>query len=72
VLARAYGADGDRLVEVHLSGVDGYTFTGNFLAWAAIAARDGEITGSGALGPAAAFGLERFEQGVAEAGIARA
>jgi len=72
VLARAYSGDGDRLAEVHLSGVDGYTFTGNFLAWAAIGARDGEITGSGALGPAAAFGLERFEQGVAEAGIARA
>ena len=71
-LARAYSGDGDRLAEVHLSGVDGYTFTGNFLAWAAIGARDGEITGSGALGPAAAFGLERFEQGVAEAGIARA
>lgn len=71
VLARAYGPDGDRLAEVHLSGVDGYTFTANFLAWAATAARGGGIAGSGALGPAAAFGLERFEQGVAEAGIAR-
>jgi short subunit dehydrogenase-like uncharacterized protein len=71
VLARAYGPNDDRLAEVRLSGVDGYTFTASFLAWAAIAARDGVITASGALGPAAAFGLERFEQGVAAAGIAR-
>lgn len=71
VLARAYDGAGERLAEVHLSGVDGYTFTANFLAWAAICARDGGITGSGALGPAAAFGIERFEQGVAAAGISR-
>ncbi|GIK78618.1 MAG: NAD(P)H-binding protein [Thermoleophilia bacterium] len=72
VVARAYGSGGGRLAEVRLGGIDGYTFTANFLAWAACAARDGAVTGSGALGPAAAFGLERFEQGVAEAGIARA
>lgn len=71
IVARAFGADGERLAEVTLSGVDGYTFTAGFLAWAATAARDGGITGSGALGPAAAFGLERFEQGVAAAGIER-
>jgi short subunit dehydrogenase-like uncharacterized protein len=72
IVARAYGPDDDRLAEVRLSGVDGYTFTANFLAWAAVTAGDGGVTGSGALGPAAAFGLERFEQGVAAAGIARA
>jgi short subunit dehydrogenase-like uncharacterized protein len=72
VVARARDGEGGQLSEIRLSGVDGYTFTANFLAWAAIRARDGGITGSGALGPAAAFGLEEFERGVAAAGIERA
>ena len=72
IVAQALDEGGGRLAEVRLSGVDGYTFTANFLAWAAIRARDGGITGAGALGPAAAFGLEEFEKGVAAAGIERA
>jgi len=71
VVARALDAEGRQLSEVRLGGIDGYTFTARFLAWAATAARDDGIAGSGALGPAAAFGLERFEQGVAAAGIER-
>jgi len=71
IVARALDADGGRLAEVRLGGVDGYTFTANFLAFSAIRARDGGITGAGALGPAAAFGLEEFERGVAAAGIER-
>jgi len=71
VVARALDGEGRQLSEVRLGGIDGYTFTARFLAWAATAVGDGGITGSGALGPAAAFGLERFEQGVAAAGIER-
>jgi short subunit dehydrogenase-like uncharacterized protein len=71
IVARALDSEGERLAEVTLSGIDGYTFTANFLAWAATAAHDGAVTGSGALGPAAAFGLERFAEGVAAAGIER-
>jgi len=68
VTALAYDAAGRELADVRLEGVDGYTFTGRFLAWAAEHAAAGEITGTGALGPVEAFGLERLEQGVAEAG----
>jgi hypothetical protein len=71
VTALAYDAAGRELAEVRLEGVDGYTFTGRFLAWAAEHAAADEITGTGALGPVEAFGLERLEQGVAEAGISR-
>jgi short subunit dehydrogenase-like uncharacterized protein len=72
VVARAYDGDGERLAEVTLAGVDGYSFTGRFLAWAATRAAAGGIAGSGALGPASAFGLAEFERGVAAAGIERA
>ncbi len=72
IVARARDGGGDVLAEVRLAGIDGYSFTANFLAWAAVRARDGGISGAGALGPAAAFGLEEFERGVAAAGIERA
>jgi len=71
IVGIARGADGEALAEVRLSGVDGYTFTGAFLAWAAQRALAGGIEGAGALGPAEAFGLEEFERGVAAAGISR-
>jgi len=71
VTALAYDAAGRELAEVRLEGVDGYTFTGRFLAWAAEQAADPGLQGTGALGPAEAFGLERLEQGVAESGISR-
>jgi short subunit dehydrogenase-like uncharacterized protein len=71
IVAAAYDAAGRQLSEVALEGVDGYTFTGRFLAWAAQRAADGGLQGIGALGPADAFGLDRLERGVAEAGIER-
>ncbi|MDQ3103500.1 MAG: saccharopine dehydrogenase NADP-binding domain-containing protein [Actinomycetota bacterium] len=72
IVAIARGVGGEQLSEVRLDGVDGYTFTAAFLAWAAQRALDGGIEGAGALGPAQAFGLEAFEQGVAASGISRA
>ena len=71
-VASAHGPDGEQLAEVRLEGVDGYTFTAAFLAWAAERALAGEIEGAGALGPAEAFGLDELERGVAAAGITRA
>jgi short subunit dehydrogenase-like uncharacterized protein len=55
-----------------LEGPNGYTLTGAFLAWGASRARDGGLQGTGALGPAEAFGLDRLEKGCAEAGLKRA
>lgn len=72
VVAIARDASGNDLAEVHLDGVDGYTFTAAFLAWAAQRALEGGIGGAGALGPAEAFGLEELEKGVSQAGISRA
>jgi short subunit dehydrogenase-like uncharacterized protein len=70
VVAIAYDAAGSELSEVHLTGVDGYTFTGRILAWGAGRAAAGTLTDSGALGPVDAFGLDELIAGCAEAGIA--
>lgn len=71
VAAEAFGVRGERLAEIHLSGVDPYDFTAGFLAWAARRAAAGGVTGTGALGPVDGFGLEALEAGCAEAGLRR-
>lgn len=71
VVGAAYDPSGRLLSEVHLTGVDGYSFTGEILAWGAEQAAAGGLTGVGALGPADGFGLDQLEAGCAEAGIAR-
>jgi short subunit dehydrogenase-like uncharacterized protein len=65
VVAIAYDAAGTALAEVHATGVDGYTFTAEALAWGAMT----PATGSGALGPVEAYGLDAFRAGCASAGI---
>jgi short subunit dehydrogenase-like uncharacterized protein len=70
MVAIAYDAAGRPLSEVHLAGIDGYTFTGRMLAWAAERAAAGGLRGTGALGPVDGFGLQELAAGCAEAGIA--
>jgi short subunit dehydrogenase-like uncharacterized protein len=70
IVAIAYDDAGHELSEVHLTGCDGYTFTGRILAWAAERAAAGALQGTGALGPVDAFGLEALTDGCAQAGIA--
>jgi short subunit dehydrogenase-like uncharacterized protein len=70
IVAIAYDAAGRALSEVHLTGVDGYTFTGRMLAFGAERAAAGGLQGNGALGPVDAFGLEALTAGCAGAGIA--
>jgi short subunit dehydrogenase-like uncharacterized protein len=70
--AFAYDAAGRELAHVVLEGPNGYTLTGDLLAWGAIQARDGNLKGTGALGPADGFGLDELEAGCAEAGLKRA
>jgi short subunit dehydrogenase-like uncharacterized protein len=67
ISAEAYAPDGTQLSEVHLSGVDGYEFTASFMAWAA----RHPVTGTGALGPVEAYGLEGLEAGCRVAGLER-
>jgi short subunit dehydrogenase-like uncharacterized protein len=72
VVAVTYDSGDRELSQVEVSGVNGYTFTGDVSAWAAAEAAANGFQATGALGPVDAFGLERLEQGVAEAGITRA
>jgi len=72
IVGAAYDAGGTQLSEVHLTGADGYSFTGEILAWGAQRAAAGALRGTGALGPVDGFGLDELEAGCAEAGIARA
>ena len=69
IVAEALDASGAKLAEARVSGVDGYTFTGAFIAWAAERAAAEGFAGVGALGPVEAFGLDELERGVAEAGM---
>jgi short subunit dehydrogenase-like uncharacterized protein len=71
IVAITYDATGAELTEVHVSGINGYEFTGRILAWGASRAAAGEMSGVGAVGPVDAFGLEELETGCAEAGIKR-
>lgn len=71
IVAIAYDAAGHELSEVHVSGVNGYTFTGAVLAWAAARAAEHGMAQTGALGPVQAFGLDALQSGCAEAGIKR-
>ena len=71
VKAVASSADGEVLSTVTVEGVNPYTFTGEILAWGAMTAADVGVSGAGALGPVAAFGLDELEQGVQGAGISR-
>jgi short subunit dehydrogenase-like uncharacterized protein len=70
IVAIAYDSSGRPLSEARLEGIDGYTFTGRMLAWAAERAASGGLKGTGALGPVDGFGLEELVAGCAEAGIA--
>ena len=72
IAAVAYGAGGEPLAEVYLSGADPYAFTAGFLAWAARAAAGGRVAGAGAIGPIEAFGLEALQRGCASAGPSKA
>jgi hypothetical protein len=72
VVGAAYDASGTQLSEVHLRGVEAYTFTFEILAWGAERAAAGALAGTGALGPVDGFGLDELEAGCAQAGIARA
>jgi short subunit dehydrogenase-like uncharacterized protein len=69
IVAIAYDGAGRELAEVHVTGVDGYTFTGRVLAWGAQLAAEGGVQGTGALGPQEAFGLVALTGGCRWAGL---
>jgi short subunit dehydrogenase-like uncharacterized protein len=69
IVAIAYDGAGRELAEVHVTGVNGYTFTGRMLAWGAQRAADGGLQDAGALGPVDAFGLVALTDGCRWAGL---
>jgi short subunit dehydrogenase-like uncharacterized protein len=71
VVGMAYDARGDRLAEVHLSGIEGYEFTARILAWGADRVAAAGLGRRGALGPIEAFGIDEVEAGCREAGVSR-
>jgi short subunit dehydrogenase-like uncharacterized protein len=71
IVAEALDPAGRVVAEVQLTGIDGYSFTGAMIAWAAEQAAAGALQGVGALGPVDGFGLDALEQGVAELGLRR-
>ena len=71
IVAEASNADGSVLSRVLMRGPNGYTFTGDAIAWGAQQAAAGGLQGVGALGPADGFGLRELEAGCAEVGLRR-
>jgi short subunit dehydrogenase-like uncharacterized protein len=69
IVAAAYDAGGGQLSEVHLTGVNGYDFTAEILAWGAERAAAGGLRGTGALGPVDGFGLARLQAACERAGL---
>ncbi len=69
IFAEARDASGRVLAEVELRGTNGYTFTGDILAWGARRAAEHGLEGTGALGPVDGFGLRALEAGCAEVGL---
>ncbi len=69
VVAEAFDAGGGSLARVELRGPNGYDLTARFLAWGAMAAAEGGMAQTGALGPVEAFGLEPLRAGCAAAGL---
>src|SRR5204863_8999493 len=69
IVARACDSAGRVFAEAHVEGVNGYTFTGRIMAWAAQRALDPGIQGKGSLGPVEAFGLDELQAGCEEAGL---
>jgi hypothetical protein len=71
-VAEVRDAAGSVVSRVELVGPEAYGLTAELLAWGAIRAAHGGLTGTGALGPVQAFGLQALIDGAAEAGLHRA
>jgi hypothetical protein len=70
-VAEATDEDGHMLARVLMRGPNGYTFTGDIMAWGAQQAASNGLEGVGALGPVDGFGLRTLEAGCAEVGLKR-
>jgi short subunit dehydrogenase-like uncharacterized protein len=69
IVGEAFDANGNLLCRAELVGIDGYTFTANFIAWAADMASSGKVSATGAVGPIEAFGLDALRRGCEQCGL---
>jgi hypothetical protein len=69
IVADARSAAGELVHRIVMEGPNGYDFTARILAWASVAATQGAITQTGALGPVAAFGLEPLRAAAEDVGL---
>jgi short subunit dehydrogenase-like uncharacterized protein len=69
IVAEAFDASDQMLARADMVGVDGYTFTARFLAWAADLAHQGLVRKAGAMGPIEAFGLDALRKGCVQSGL---
>ncbi|MBI5550266.1 MAG: saccharopine dehydrogenase NADP-binding domain-containing protein [Desulfobacterales bacterium] len=69
IVAEAFDASGQMLARADMVGVDGYTFTARFIAWAADFAHQGLVRKAGAMGPIEAFGLDALREGCVQGGL---
>jgi short subunit dehydrogenase-like uncharacterized protein len=69
VVAETKDAAGRLLTRAEVSGPNPYDLTAGAVAWAAAELASGKIEATGALGPVAAFGLDRLRDGCAELGL---
>jgi short subunit dehydrogenase-like uncharacterized protein len=69
VIAIARDASGESLAEVRVDGPNPYDLSGVLTAWAAERMLAGDVTGTGALGPVDAFGLDQLRAGCEEVGL---
>jgi short subunit dehydrogenase-like uncharacterized protein len=72
IFAEAHDASGSVIERVELRGPNGYTFTGDILAWGATQAAEHGVSGPGALGPVEAFGPRELEAACADIGLKEA
>ena len=70
--AIARDAAGRVVADVHLSGPNAYTLTGDLMAWGARQLAAGRAREAGVVSPIQAFGLDDFETACTAAGLVRA
>ncbi|MFL0421657.1 saccharopine dehydrogenase family protein [Micrococcus luteus] len=70
--AIARDAAGHVVADVHLSGPNAYTLTGDLMAWGARQLTAGRAREAGVVSPIQAFGLDDFETACAATGLVRA
>jgi hypothetical protein len=69
VVAEVFDDYGTLLARTRLTAPDPYALTADLLAWGAARALEQGVTGTGALDPVSAFGLDALVEGAAAAGL---